>query len=437
MTQKNGKGVFGKPAKQHVLILASGDKIRHMTVKPWMAAVAFCFIGVFSIGYLSATSYLVVRDGLIGASMTRQARMQREYEDRIGALRAQVDKITSRQLLDQQVVEQKVEKLLERQSTLYDRHGKIGSLIERVGIAEPVIPVPETNPRRTASTANVSAEAFDALLGQKTDRIDTSASAYTPPLGYAPVGDASLRELEADKADQIFSRVTKSLKTIERDQLSRIQTLTVGASQTANAISNILARTGFGDIADVQDNSTAIGGPFIAPQPDVSEDGDQFDTSLSELDTALTRLEQVKAEARKLPLGNPAPGAPITSRFGNRVDPFFRKPAMHAGIDFRQRVGTGVEATGSGTVTRAGRAGGYGNMVEIRHTNGVTTRYGHLSKVLVKVGQRVETGDIIAKSGNTGRSTGPHLHYEVRRNGRAVNPVTFLNAGLKLNTYLD
>jgi len=144
----------------------------------------------------------------------------------------------------------------------------------------------------------------------------------------------------------------------------------------------------------------------------------------------------VKKFARKLPFANPAPGRQITSLFGNRIDPFFGKLAMHAGVDFREKPGTEVVATGAGVITFAGPMGGYGIMVEIDHGNGITTRYGHLSKILVKEGDVVDAGDLIALSGSTGRSTGPHLHYEVRRNGNAVDPMRFLNAGLKLTSYL-
>src|SRR5205085_2855008 len=101
--------------------------------------------------------------------------------------------------------------------------------------------------------------------------------------------------------------------------------------------------------------------------------------------------------------------------------------AMHAGIDFRLKTGSDVHATGAGTVIHAGTSSGYGIMVEIDHGNGITTRFGHLSKVLVKEGDIVNEGDLIALSGSTGRSTGPHLHYEVRRNGTAIDPMRFLN----------
>jgi murein DD-endopeptidase MepM/ murein hydrolase activator NlpD len=145
----------------------------------------------------------------------------------------------------------------------------------------------------------------------------------------------------------------------------------------------------------------------------------------------------VKSFARKLPFGNPAPGKDITSFFGNRIDPFLGKLAMHAGIDFRQKVGTAIIAAGAGKIIHAGPAGGYGNMVEIDHGNGITTRYGHLSKIMVNVGDTVAEGETIALSGSTGRSTGPHLHYEVRRNGQPVDPMRFLNAGLKLTSYIE
>ena len=119
MANGTQRRVFGNRAPEHVLILASGEKIRHMTIRPWMAAVSVCVVGALAIGYLGATSYLVIRDDLIGATMARQARMQHDYEDRISALRAQLDRITSRQLHDQPGVEQNVGKQLEQQNPLF------------------------------------------------------------------------------------------------------------------------------------------------------------------------------------------------------------------------------------------------------------------------------------------------------------------------------
>ena len=112
----------------------------------------------------------------------------------------------------------------------------------------------------------------------------------------------------------------------------------------------------------------------------------------------------------------------MSSGFGMRMDPFLRSPAMHTGLDMRGDTGDPVRVTANGTVTIAGDNGGYGKMVEVDHGNGFATRYAHLSAIDVKVGQAVKIGQIIGKIGSTGRSTGPHLHYETRVDGEAVDP---------------
>jgi murein DD-endopeptidase MepM/ murein hydrolase activator NlpD len=122
----------------------------------------------------------------------------------------------------------------------------------------------------------------------------------------------------------------------------------------------------------------------------------------------------------------------MSSPFGMRMDPFMRGPAIHTGVDLRGDMGEPAHVTASGKVTIAGWSGGYGNMVEVDHLNGLSTRYGHLSKILVKVGQHVTLGQVVGLIGSTGRSTGPHLHYETRVNDTAVDPQKFLRAGQKL-----
>lgn len=434
-TSSNGQ-VFGKRKEQHIVILASGDRIRHMTIRPWMVALTVCFLGTMAIGYLGATTYLVLRDNLIGATMARQARMQHEYEDRIAALRAQVDRVTSRQLLDQQVVEDKVEKLLEQQMALTSRHGRIGALLQgadTTGSLPSDGPVPADKPltdsNDQAALAN-STQAFAALLGEP--KITPGSDASRKPvlaLGYVPMTGENV----ADRADRLFSHMTLSLKEIEAEQLQRIEELASGASQTADEIAAILKRQGVP--VDEQASlpvTDAVGGPYLAPQSDRD-----FNASLNALDAALTRLETVRDTAKRLPFANPAPGRDITSRFGNRPDPFFGGLAMHAGIDFRAPTGTEIRSTGSGKVVTAGFSGGYGNMVEIDHGFGLSTRYGHMSRILVSEGDTVEPGQILGLSGSTGRSTGPHLHYEVRRNGAPVDPMRFLNAGMKLTPLIN
>lgn len=123
----------------------------------------------------------------------------------------------------------------------------------------------------------------------------------------------------------------------------------------------------------------------------------------------------------------PISGGRLSSGFGGRKAPRKGASTNHKGIDWATPIGTAVMASSGGTVTRAGWGSGYGYVVYIQHADGRETRYGHLSKVLVSVGQKVSQGQKIALSGNTGRSTGPHLHFEIRINGQAVNPLNYLN----------
>ncbi|MEM5492138.1 M23 family metallopeptidase [Hoeflea sp. AS16] len=430
MSQRQESRVFGKrPKHSHTIIFASGETIRHITIRPWIAGLLMSVLGVMAIGYLGATSYLVLRDDLIGASMARQARMQHAYEDRIAALRSQVDRVTSRQLLDQQLMEEKVAELIARQNALSNRHGKLGPLLDRVGASPSHIPVPTGNPKKKAalSLAPAKTARLAALASQSTIVADPSDK-HLNPLAFAPVSRTVERESVGERADRIFSSVTLSLKSIEREQIEKMQGLAIDAYETASEIDEIIKSAGLP--APAFDDS-AVGGPFVRPN-----DPNAFEATLDDLDQALGRLDAVRRHARKLPIGIPAPGRDITSRFGNRRDPFLGRLAFHGGIDFRTPSGTPVYSTGAGVVVHAGRNGGYGKMVEIDHGNGITTRYAHLSAVEVRKGDHVNNGKRIGKSGSTGRSTGPHLHYEVRRNGDAVNPMRFLKAAKKLKPLL-
>lgn len=435
VSQRQDSRVFGKKPKQHTIIFASGDRVRHITVRPWLTGLGISVLGVMAIGYLVATSYLVLRDDLIGAAMARQARMQHAYEDRIASLRSQVDRITSRQLLDQQLMEEKVAKLIERQNTLSTRHGRLGPLLERASASSldaGTIPIPTAKPGRQAANEVVAPaprRARLAALAQSPAIISNPLAARFEPTAYSPTDGKAGAESASERADRIFSTVTLSLKTIERDQIEKIQGLAADASETASEINSLIKSVGL-PAAEAED--TAEGGPFIRPN-----DPQAFETSLDDLDEALNHLDMVRQHAKALPVSIPAPGAKITSVFGNRRDPFVGRLAFHGGIDFRVATGTPVHATGGGTVTTAGRNGGYGNMVEIDHGDGLTTRYGHLSKVLVSVGDRITAGETIAKSGSTGRSTGPHLHYEIRRNGQAIDPARFLKTARKLKPLLS
>ena len=162
-----------------------------------------------------------------------------------------------------------------------------------------------------------------------------------------------------------------------------------------------------------------------------------FERQLFRINVARTQVERLSYTLGTVPVRKPIVGEiDLSSSFGVRSDPFGRGPAMHSGLDFRSGHGDPVRATANGKVVTAGWNGGYGKMVEIDHGNDITTRYGHLSEIDVKVGQTVRVGQTIGRVGSTGRSTGPHLHYETRIDGDAVDPQKFLRAGLRLGNAL-
>ena len=169
-----------------------------------------------------------------------------------------------------------------------------------------------------------------------------------------------------------------------------------------------------------------MGGPMIAADSAEATADLKADAQFRTLFQTWKKLDTLQQGAIAIPSVHPVERLQFTSNFGIRSDPFRGTAAMHAGVDIPGPVGTPVYATADGVVDRAERAGGYGNLVEIDHGKGIQTRYGHLSKILVADGTRVRRGQLIALMGSTGRSTGPHLHYEVRIDGHAVNPVPFL-----------
>ena len=177
-----------------------------------------------------------------------------------------------------------------------------------------------------------------------------------------------------------------------------------------------------------------VGGPFV-PLPPTSRDEEAFARAAAEAQDAIATAEKLHRIAAHVPFAAPLPGQlEVTSTFGPRIDPFLGRPALHTGVDLRDDYGAPVRATAAGTVIFAKADGGYGNLVEIDHGNSLSTRYAHLSSFAVSQGQKVEAGSIIGHIGETGRATGPHLHYETRIDGEPVDPERFLKAGLFLRT---
>ncbi|MCA0910202.1 M23 family metallopeptidase [Qipengyuania gaetbuli] len=226
-----------------------------------------------------------------------------------------------------------------------------------------------------------------------------------------------------EKVSAAFPQAAE-LARIEARQLAVVEGLTRYADWRAQRAADALKQLQLNPAQVIRSSrNQAMGGPLEGLATDA--DG-SIDPRFERLGLSMARMAALEQALEGVPQFAPARKDLISSGFGYRRDPFNGRAAMHSGLDFKGATGTPIYAAAKGRVTFVGRKGGYGNTVEIAHGNGLMTRYAHMSKFNAKVGQQVLPGQTIGAIGSTGRSTGPHLHFEVRINNRAVNPRTFL-----------
>ncbi|MGN6357552.1 MAG: M23 family metallopeptidase [Novosphingobium sp.] len=272
----------------------------------------------------------------------------------------------------------------------------------------------------------------EADLRRRQDVIDQLVEAH---LGDLPT-DKQAGETVSDSSGEAAKAVKKislavpeavGLARIEARQLAFVEALTRLADRRAARASDAMRKLGLDPRLALASatNRTAQGGPLLRLA--TSADG-SLDPRFQRLGLSLARMDALERGLKGIPQVLPPSLEFISSGFGYRADPFNGDGAFHAGLDFRGPVGAPIYAAAKGTVTFAGVKQGYGNCIEVSHGNGLLTRYAHMSAFRARVGQAVEAGAVIGAIGSTGRSTGPHLHFEVRINDRPVNPRPFLEA---------
>lgn len=382
-------------------IAHAGRQVRLGPVAFWIVVGTVVIMATWSVG---TATYFAFREDVLKGLIARQSDMQSAYEDRIAELRARIDRTTSRQLLDQEQFEQKLDDLLRRQATLESRANALGSA---------------GDPMPTGSIRSSTGGSKSLLAPQGLDRRSYLESNQPRPSARGEKGfdiGAKLAHVEA-ALDRVDHRQSGALATMEQRYEGR-----------ARKLRSVLAELGIKIHAQPPG---ATGGPFVPVK--LPGDGNNFERTLTQLHLARAQADQLDRTLVWIPLRKPVTGEiDLSSTFGVRTDPFLHVPAMHTGLDFRGDSGEPIRVTAAGTVTSAGWSGGYGRMIEVDHGSGLATRYGHLSQIDVQIGDKVRVGQIIGRMGSTGRSTGPHLHYETRIDGEAVDPQKFLNAGEKL-----
>ena len=392
----------------------AGRQIRVGPIAFWIVVGTLVIMAIWTI---TTATYFAFREDVLTQLVGREAEMQFSYEDRIAELRAQIDRLSSRQLLDQDQYEQRLQQLQRRQATLESRATALGALPDPIATGSIKAP-----PRSGSGSPQRVAPAKPSPTGDATPFIPANSAGFK----LASVGSGGGVESTLNSVQTSLDRIDAR----QRAQLSRIED---AYRSRAQRMHGVLADLGIsaGHIPPVKGAESGLGGPFVAALP--LADTGSFDRQYHNVSIARAQVEQLTRTLVNIPLRKPVVGdTEIVSGFGVRIDPFLGRPALHTGLDFRAEIGDPIQATAGGTVTVAGWSGGYGRMVEIDHGNGLATRYGHMSEIEIKVGQQVRTGQILGKVGTSGRSTGPHLHYETRIGGEAVDPLRFLHAGTKL-----
>lgn len=320
------------------------------------------------------------------------------YEDRIAELRIEVDRLHSRQYAQAGDINLQLQELTQQQEVLLEQHTYVKQLAAKA-----------------------------AELG-----IETATAAPLDDADEAPALVTGSISAPATGAAGQIAAAAASLNEMMDDSRLALAAISEEANSSAEQILKELSAIG---IRPALAGDASVGGPYI-PATGTAEATTMLDDA-NEAFEALSRFKAARAAIDAAPVHKPLAGAVrMSSTYGNRKDPFTGRRAFHAGMDFPAPQGTTVLSAGKGKVTFVGEKSGYGKVVEVTHGPNLFTRYGHLSAFLVKQGQDVATGTPIAKVGSTGRSTGPHLHFEVRRKDDAVDPATYLAAGKRLIRFL-
>jgi murein DD-endopeptidase MepM/ murein hydrolase activator NlpD len=408
-------------------LVHAGKQVRFGPVVFWIVVGTVILLGMWS---AATATYFAFRDDVLTRLIARQAEMQYSYEDRIAELRAKVDRTTSRQLLDQEQFDKKLDQIMRRETTLESRATALGAMPDALVTGS--IKSPSRGPAAADPTSSAPLKPSpisDTVIFVAPPDREARLESRAPVLAAPP----STQFAKAGNVDNVLVRLQNSLDRIENGQLAALASVEDGMESKMRRMRGVVTDLGL-DMAHLEaatPRASGVGGPFIPVK--LGSDAGPFERQLYRINISRAQVDRLNRTLAQVPYRKPVVGeVEFTSGFGVRSDPFLGRPAMHTGLDFRAQTGDPVRATANGKVVSAGWAGGYGRMIEIDHGNGLATRYGHLSEIGVKIGDPIKIGQVIGEVGSTGRSTGPHLHYETRIDGEAVDPQKFLRAGVRL-----
>jgi murein DD-endopeptidase MepM/ murein hydrolase activator NlpD len=388
---------FEKAFPERQIYHRSGGSVRYVSISPWRQAM-MAGLATLIVGWcLFATVAVLLRGPAIefqtAGSDRKSARLERDLRQ------AKAAEQTALALL-----EKRSEDFSRAMSEAEIRHKTLKRVLANL------------QGQDTASATALNGDSATLLVDSTIEEGDARQSRPEPVMAVnADTGGFRAR------TDKLILEQASFLDEAEDEAVERAERARGIFRLTGVSASRVLEQAG-------------MGGPLVEvaglAAADIPAPNDTFGRRVYELEARLHEAQQYEKIIHSLPLGAPVdPPYRETSGFGYRADPFNRKTAFHEGADLAAYYGAPILATAPGKVTYAGTRGGYGRVVEIDHGSGFKTRYGHLNSISVKTGQTVAIGQKVGTMGSTGRSTGPHLHYEVYYRGKSYDPIKFLRAG--------
>ncbi|MFD1252132.1 Murein DD-endopeptidase MepM [Devosia equisanguinis] len=349
------------------------------------------FAALLGTNALTATGLLMAPD--IARLMSGQNNLVvSAYEDRLAQMRVEIDRLHSRSYAQAGDINLQLQELAQQQDVLLEQHQLVRVLVEK------------------ADQLGIAAVKPDASVPKPQMTIGAAGNPDVPATAQAVA------------------------QMMEETQMA-MTGIATAANQRTEGISSELGKLGI-RLQLPEAGLNGVGGPLL-DAVDGADASPMIEDANAVMD-ALLRYKVARDSLDSVPVHMPIAGNfRRSSGFGNRTDPFTGGRAFHAGLDWAAPSGTTVLSAAAGVVSFVGTKSGYGNVIEVSHANGLMTRYAHLSAFLTKEGQAVQAGTPIAKVGSTGRSTGPHLHLEVRRDDQAIDPSPFMDAGKRLMAMVD
>ncbi|NOD29195.1 peptidoglycan DD-metalloendopeptidase family protein [Ruegeria sp. HKCCD6228] len=417
------------------VFLKSDKDTRFIRLSSETQVVAVAGVAVM-VGWTAVATAILLMDSIGSGNFREQAkRDQATYQERLNVLSAERDARAQEALAAQDRFNAALEQISAMQSELLASENRRRELETGIEVIQTTL--------RTTMKQREDARKELAALKQENSNADMYVTASSAPVQMAFMTDALART--AEERDQIAADARQALD--QRDDLElEIRLMQERSDEifrqleeamviSVEPLDKMFRQAGMPTdriIEEVRRGYSGMGGPLTPLSLSTRGEVDELSAEEARANTLLKQMDQLnlyRLAAEKAPFANPVHSAVrFTSGYGSRRDPKTGGRRMHNGVDFAGPQGTDIFATADGVVTHAGWQSGFGRLVKIKHAFGIETLYAHNTKINVKVGQRVSRGDHIADMGSTGRSTGTHLHYEVRVNGKPVNPMTYIKA---------